>query len=289
LFRPARDFAHTARAKEAIGERDAAEIEQLAEAADAVDFFGQKAGGRLIGDAWNLLLALAAVQAASRTRAGFDATRPIVRRAAATLAAAREELKELAASRPNDLREALEALTEEAPPSHIPGSTHRVAAPEDVEVRARDMILEGRAPPAGWRAFIRRLDFDNTTLDRLDLLSPLNQLLGLDADGTRVADLAPLAGLGRLQTLSLDGTPVADLAPLAGLGRLQTLFLDGTRVADLAPLAGLGGLRELYLSEGQEVDVSPLAGLKDLRIIREHRREPAEPDEAITRRGGRSG
>ena len=137
--------------------------------------------------------------------------------------------------------------------------------PEDVEERARYMILEGRAVPAEWRPFIHRLDFDGTTLDRLDLIAPLSQLQRLHADITRVADLAPLAGLGELQTLSLDNTQVADLAPLAGLGRLHWLSLVGTQVADLAPLAGLGRLHWLSLGGTQVADLAPLAGLGRLQ------------------------
>ncbi len=267
LFRPAHNFARTARAMETIAERDAAEIEQLAAAADATDFLGQKAGGRLVGDAWNLLLALAAVQAASRTGTGIEATRPLVRRAAATLAAAREELKQLAASRPGDLREALEALAEEAPRNDVPPSTRSAVVPDDVEVRARNMILAARAPPAEWRPLVHRLNFVSTTLDRLDLLGPLSQLQLLNANNTQVADLAPIAALTGLQELYLTSTRVADLAPLAGLSGLQTLWLNSTQVADLAPLAGLSGLQELWLNSTQVADLAPLAGLSGLQAI----------------------
>ena len=137
----------------------------------------------------------------------------------------------------------------------------------DFEARARDMILEGRAPPAEWRPSIHRLDFKGTNLDRLDLLSPLTQLQWLDAGGTQIADLAPLAGLRRLQTLWLNYTQVADLAPLAGLGGLQTLYLAGTQVADLAPLSGLRRLQTLYLGGTQIADLAPLAGLGGLQTL----------------------
>jgi hypothetical protein len=139
--------------------------------------------------------------------------------------------------------------------------------PQDVEKRARDMILEGHAPPAEWRPFIRGLNFDRTNLDCLDLLSPLSQLQGLAADDTQVADLAPLVGLSRLQDLYLVGTPIADLAPLVGLSRLQTLWLDGTQVADLTPLAGLSRLQNLYLTGTQIADLAPLAGLSRLQTL----------------------
>jgi Leucine-rich repeat (LRR) protein len=267
LFQPARDFARTARAEDTIAERDAAEIELLAETADSVDFLGQKAGNRLVGDAWNLLLALASVRAAARTGAGIDPEALLVRRVAATLAAATDEMQQLAASRPGDLREALRTLAEEASPNNDPAAGPAAPVPEDVEKRVRDMILEGRAPPAAWRPFIRRLDFDDSNLDRLDLLSPLSQLQRLDADSTRIADLAPLAGMSGLQFLSLTGTKVADLAPLAGMSRLQTLWLNGTPVTDLVPLAGMRGLQELYLDGTPVTDLAPLAGISGLQFL----------------------
>ena len=180
LFQPARNFARTARAKDTIAERDAAEIESLAEAADAVDFLGQKAGNRLVGDAWNLLLALAAVRAAARTGSGIDPNALLARRAGATLQASKGDATQLAASRPGDLREALRTLAEEGPfpREDLHASTHDAAMPEDVEDRAQDMILKGRAPPAEWRPGIRHLDFSGTILDRLDLLTGLSGASG---------------------------------------------------------------------------------------------------------------
>lgn len=139
--------------------------------------------------------------------------------------------------------------------------------PEDVEKRARDMILEGRAPPAAWRPSIRRLDFDDTDLVSLDLLSPLSQLQQLHAGNTRVADLLPLAGLDRLQILNLSDTQITDLLSLAGLRGLHTLWFDRTQIADLAPLAGLRRLRSLSLIDTPVTDLSPLAGLSGLQFL----------------------
>jgi len=139
--------------------------------------------------------------------------------------------------------------------------------PEDVEERARDMILEGRAPPAAWRPFIRRLRLMGSNLDRFDLLVPLSELQWLDASSTQIADLSPLTGLRGLQELWLMYTQVADLSPLAGLRGLEALALGGTQVADLSPLAGLHALEWLDLGSPQVVDLGPLAGLRALQTL----------------------
>jgi hypothetical protein len=294
LFQPAREFARIARAQLAISEHDAAEMELLADAADASDYQGQKAGNRAVASAKNLMLAAAGTVAAflSGAVASDFATRSLlVQRAGATLASAEAEVDAFAATLPGDLRQALRALVREGlrlnaaipealpPPSPAPNPP----VPDDVEAQARAMILDGRMPPATWRPFIHQLVFDGTTLDNLNLLAGLTNLQRLSLSDTQVSDVTPLAGLTNLQILNLSGTQVSDVAPLAGLTALQSLDLTGTRVAergfsaefsdeffkssDLTPLAGLTALRSLDLTGTQVSDVAPLTGLTALQSL----------------------
>lgn len=117
LFQPAREFARVARRQEAISEQDAAEMELLADTADAKDYQGQKAGNRAVGGTKNLILGAAEISATARAGAlpvNSPAQLRLVQRARATLAEAEAQIEAIAATMQADLRQALHALVEEA-------------------------------------------------------------------------------------------------------------------------------------------------------------------------------
>ena len=275
LFQPAREFARKARAQQAISEHDADEMELLADAADASDYQGQKAGNRAVASSKNLMFATSGTFAAflSGAVASDFATRSLlVQRAGATLAAAEAEVEAFAATLPGDLRQALRTLVSEglhlnaAIPEVIPPPPSP-PVPDDVEAQARAMILDGRMPPAALRPLIRQLTFYADALDNLSPLAGLTNLQDLGLTGTQVSDVTPLAGLTNLQHLVLTGTQVSDVAPLAGLTNLRDLSLRDTQVSDVTPLAGLTNLQDLGLGSTQVSDVTPLAGLTNLRDL----------------------
>ncbi|KMO24905.1 leucine-rich repeat domain-containing protein, partial [Methylobacterium aquaticum] len=197
LFQPAREFIRINRKRQAIPERDAAEIVALAETAETVGFQGHKAGTRAVGQATNLLLAEATAVAVSRIGNQDEAALPITARALSTLSAAQAEVEAFSAHWPPDLRLALRAILEDRQ-DHLgvsPAASLPAAVPDDVEKQAAALILQGQSPPAAWRPFIRNLDFSFQEL----------------------GDVAPLAGLTSLQTLDLSNTQVTNVAPLAAL------------------------------------------------------------------------
>jgi Leucine-rich repeat (LRR) protein len=275
LFQPARDFTRIARRLQTIPEKDAAEMELLAEAADVDDFQGRKAGNRAVGGARNLMLATAMlVAAASLEPVGPDPRIRSVatRRAGMTLAEAEAEVEALGATLPGDLHTALRQLVAEGRrlmEAVLPITGHSVGAPvpEDVELQARAMILEGHAPPSAWQPFIRSLDLSLTALKLLVPLAELTALRHLDLRRTAVTDLAPLSGLAALQHLDLRDTEVKDLAPLSRLIALQHLDLRRTAVNDLSSLPGLTDLKHLDLLGTTVSDVAPLAGLNALQHL----------------------
>jgi Leucine-rich repeat (LRR) protein len=275
LFQPAREFTRIARDKWAIPNRDAEEMELLAEAEDAAGFLGQKAGNRAAGGVLNLILAVAGTVGMflSGAVASDFATRSLlVQRAGALLAAAETQVEKFAATLPAYLRHALLGIVKEGKlvadgSSAIIPSTPRQDVPDDVEEQAKAMILDGRAPPDAWRPFIRRLDFAGTSLHRLDLLSDLAALQNLNLRGTKVSDVSPLAALTALQSLNLRGARVRDVSPLSGLTALQSLDLTGAQVSDVSPLSGLTALQSLNLRGAQMRDVSPLSGLTALQSL----------------------
>jgi hypothetical protein len=116
LFQSAREFTRISRERETISERDAAEMEVLADAARSEGFQGQKAGNRAVADTHNLLIALANVLAGFAAGSGtsrLSRISPLVRRAGATLAAADKQVDAFAVRLPGDLRQALRTLVEE--------------------------------------------------------------------------------------------------------------------------------------------------------------------------------
>ncbi|GEM_PF-6596284 len=294
LFQPAHEFTRIARAQEAISERDAIEMDLLGETADASDYQGQKAGNRFVGGAQNLMLAAAEVVAtflSGAVTSDFTTRSLLVQRAKATLAAAETQVEAFTAVLPSDLGHALRALAKEVrrlPPSSPPVGPDALdlPVPNDAEEQVKVMILNGRAPPAAWRPFIRHISFvsgirrDSLNLTALQtlkltlkrvtdvtLLADLTALQTLSLWGTGVSDVAPLAGLTMLQDISLRDTRVSDVAPLAGLTALKHLDLTGTRVSDIVPLGNLAVLQRLDLTGTRVRDLAPLVGMSALQCL----------------------
>jgi hypothetical protein len=275
LFQPARNFTRIARRLQAIPRRDAAEMDLLAETADVDDYQGRKAGNRAVGGAKNLMLAAAMIVAAAsleQAPPAVSARSLVIRRAGQTLAESEAEVEAFFATLPDDLRNALRALVQEGRrlndpiPPRTPSPAEQLIA-DDVESRARAMILKGCAPPSEWQEFICSLDLSFTALDSLTPLSGLNALRRLDLWNTQVGDLAPLSGLTNLQYLDLTGTQVSDLTPLSGLSNLRNLDLRRTQVCDLAPLAGLSNLQSLDAAFTDVSSVAPLSRLTNLQHL----------------------
>ena len=272
LLAPAYDFFRRARAADAISAEDATEMQTLAKAGEESGFLRQKAGILAVAGAKNLMLAAGALVAAYQ--AGTDAAvleerTTLVRRAAATLANAEAEVEALAPILPSDVAQALRAVVQGARrvgalASAVRPSPPEPVVPDDVEKRARAIILNNHAPPATWRPFIRRL-----YLGQVIRLTPLVGLSGLQElhFGGPVRDLAPLAGLSDLRELELEHTNVSDLAPLAGLFALQQIYIHNSPVTDLSPLADLPSLHTLRLTKTKVSDLSPLAGVLALRTL----------------------
>ncbi len=291
-YQPAREFVRRAGDKQGIPERDREDFRVLAAAVEGTAYQGQKSRNRMFGWAMNLL-AVGATFFSGAVASDFAGQSLLAQRFAATLVSAEAEVEALAATRPDDWRHAILALTREAQkfllaaPAVLPEAPDD-PHPDDIEAAAQEMILGGKAPPASWRPFIRRLDFSDPVsiwdmvdsgkrgqkprkfeknFSRTDLLRDLTALELLNLSGTDVSDLAPLASLTALQSLYLSGTDVSDLAPLASLTALQSLNLRTTQVSDLAPLASLAALQSLNLTNTKVSDLAPLASLTALQSL----------------------
>lgn len=155
--------------------------------------------------------------------------------------------------------------------TRLPANMRRPPPDFDLD-KARDMILSGKAPPVAARAFIHRLDFSDTSLDRLEPLSGLTALQSLVLNGMPASDVSPLSGLIALLSLSLMRTPVGDVSPLSDLTALRTLDLRYTPVSDVSPLSGLSALQTLDLRDTPVSDVSMLAHIRGLAIQRDDNR-----------------
>jgi len=118
LFQSARDFTRTAAAQKSITDPDAKELEILAEIAGEKGNLAEKASNRFVASAQNLQLAVASILAARLAdpdAPGFAYDTPLVQRASATMARAEPaDMRALAATRPDDLRYAIEAVTAES-------------------------------------------------------------------------------------------------------------------------------------------------------------------------------
>ena len=116
-----------------------------------------------------------------------------------------------------------------SPGGYIIGPTTRLPdgfpgrPPPDFDANeARQMILDGRAPPLSWRPFIVEVNLRNEK---------------------NFSRLAPLAGLFNLQTLNLWNTQVSDLKPIDKLVKLRDLDLYNTKVSDTSMLDHINGLK----------------------------------------------
>jgi hypothetical protein len=273
LFQNAQEFARVAQGRGVIGADDAGRIDALAQLARlSRDDLARKSGSHAVADVYNLMLAVAELAAAALAGALPAARAGLARRSGRALADAQQDVSALAEASQSDLRQALQALAaegrqlEQSEPAVLREASDP-PVPEDVEGRARDMILRGEAPPVHWRPAIRRLNFHETSLADFRPLTGLTGLQVLDLSRAAVGDLSALAGLTGLQTLDLSESTVSDLPALAGLTRLQALDLSNTQVSDLSVLAGLTGLQTLDLAGTQVSDLSPLAGLTGLQKL----------------------
>ncbi len=267
------DFADTASATRvietaaqdhAIGPDDEQAMRTLAQASDDPEFVGRKARRRLVGGAGNLALSLAVTEAELQADA-LDLSNPDVKALAEatrkTLIDAGLDIDGLPL--PEDVRAALRSLIQGAKDRPVLSPT----LPDNVEARARDLILQGIAPPPSWRPGIRRLDFFGTDLTDATPLAGLTALTELRLSVTQITDATPLAGLTGLTTLNLSFTQITDATPLAGLAALTVLNLSGTEITDATLLAGLTALTDLDLSGTEITDVTPLAGLTALTVL----------------------
>jgi hypothetical protein len=168
-----------------------------------------------------------------------------------------------------------------------------VSVPEadgaDLAAQVEALILAGYSPPQPWRPLIRKLNLNDKSFERLDLLHDLLNLQELllnranatdyspptnftilqrlDLDDAVITNTAPLTSLVNLECLSLFRTQVDDLSALTGLRKLRALDLSGTKITNIAPLAGIGSLQELHPNETRVSDLTPLQGLTKLRIL----------------------
>ena len=247
---PASEFVELAHQSGLIGEREAQELRGLARAAKSNLLQGQNAAKRLNGTVKNLLRTTAAIAASFMLGAissQYAVKSVLANVAANTLLAGESQIVALASLMPAYFRHALVSLLRDwqAPTLDAlapPPVSEEPSVPEDVEAKAVELILAGKAPPEAWVPYIRRLQFQGTTLSNLAPIAGLTGLQSLDLDGTQVTDFAPIAGLTGLQSLSLVNTQVTDLAPIASLNRLDVLAIMGTAVTDISPLDHLDHL-----------------------------------------------
>ena len=261
--------------------RDAKSLDRLHEIAAREGFQADKARGRFTASVRNLLLTMSKTYLTLMIGAVGSDLAPnsiLATRLAAALARAEVHIETLSSAMPRLLGQAVKGAVERAShpwdiPPLIGAPTGSLPSPDDIdrddiEERARDLILRGIEPPADWRPAIHVLDFTGSDLIDLTPLAGLTALETLWLSSTAVIDLTPLAGLTALETLGLDSTAVSDLTPLAGLTALETLWLDSTAVSDLTPLAGLTALERLWLNSTAVIDLTPLAGLTALETLR---------------------
>lgn len=105
-----------------------------------------------------------------------------------------------------------------------------------------------------------------TSLEGLDQLPALNELILFE---TGLTDLSPLASLSGLEELSVTSTSIRDAAFLAGMTGLKTLELTGNKELGTVPeLAGLIGLERLTLDSDESfASQNDLGGLSNLKAL----------------------
>ena len=127
-----------------------------------------------------------------------------------------------------------------------------------------------------------------TSLEGLDQLPGLNELILFDTgltdlsalasrqqivrlsllDNDQLASVASLSQAAHLESLTLSGKALTDLSPLASLSGLKELSVTGTSIRDTAFLSGMTGLDSLELTGNKQLDTVPeLAGLSGLERL----------------------
>ena len=127
-----------------------------------------------------------------------------------------------------------------------------------------------------------------TSLEGLDQLSGLNELILFDTGLTdlsalaacrqitrlsllgcdKLASVASLSQASHLKSLALSGKSFTDLSPLSSLSGLEELSVTGTSIQNAAFLSGMTGLKSLELAENKELGAVPeLAALTALERL----------------------
>jgi len=114
---------------------------------------------------------------------------------------------------------------------------------------------------------VERLDFSQSSLGDLNLLSNLTHITHLDFGYTSISDLRPLKNLIGLKVLCLLDSAVTDIRLLANFSLLEDLDISGTRVTDLAPLAALARLECLSVDADLIPQLRELSGLPNLKQL----------------------
>jgi len=259
LIPAAREFTRVARDQEIITERAASEVMTLLEAANNDSFIGQKSGNRAAATAKNLLLVAAGISAAALTQVSPISRSLFTKRVGEALSIAEKAIETFAITLPDDLRHALRALVRSRRRS-------TEAVPDDVEERAKRLILEGVVIPKQWCEHVRDLDLGRTNISRLDFLQDLTNIRRLNLRNTQVQDISPLSRCVNLQSLDLSGTNVSDISPLSKLIELSILRLNETLVEDISALRELPKLEYLGLRGSLVKGTSPVRNLPFLVI-----------------------
>lgn len=106
-----------------------------------------------------------------------------------------------------------------------------------------------------------------SSLNGVERLAALPDLMGLQLRETNVADMAPIGCLSGLEGLAVAYSPLRDLAPVLSLARLESFSASFTAIDDLSPLADCGWLKSLVLTDAPVSDLSPLNQLPQLEAL----------------------
>jgi Leucine-rich repeat (LRR) protein len=110
------------------------------------------------------------------------------------------------------------------------------------------------------------------SLEGFNLLSGIDNFVGLDIGASDMDDLSELRGLTGLRSLNISQTPFTtrnelDITPIASLVNLQTLGLGMSRVTSLEPIHGLTRLTSLGVGGSLVRDLSPIRNLRMLKSL----------------------
>jgi len=143
---------------------------------------------------------------------------------------------------------------------------------------------------------ITYLDATGRSIEYLDGIERLNNLVVLNLSNNPIKDLTPLRALHRLtelylskngitdlnelnfsslanapiKVLNLEENQIENLTPLRTLVNLRVLDLRANRILDISPLKSLKLLVELNLRDNNITDIEPLAGLQKLEYLNLH-------------------